>query len=49
MSDKVCPDCNGNGTVWISKEYVDPETPTEIEIHCDYCNGEGVVGMGYSD
>ena len=39
MSDKVCPDCNGNGTVWIKKEY------GEIEIECDYCDGEGVVGM----
>ena len=43
MSDKVCPDCNGHGTVWIQKEY------GEIEIQCEYCNGEGVVGMGYSD
>ncbi len=47
MSDKVCPDCNGHGTVWITKE--EYGEIGEIEIHCDYCNGEGVVGMGYSD
>ena len=37
LSDKVCPDCNGIGTTG------------DEESFCTYCDGEGVVGMGYSD
>ena len=37
MTDRVCPDCNGNGTTG------------EDEDFCDYCDGEGVVGMGVAN
>ncbi len=43
MTDKVCPDCNGHGTVYLTS------SEGEDEVPCDYCDGEGVVGMGYSD
>jgi len=34
---KVCPDCNGIGTTGEEDEF------------CDYCDGEGQVGEGYSN
>ena len=34
---RVCPDCNGFGTV------------TDEDLFCDYCDGTGQVGEGYSN
>lgn len=34
---KQCPDCNGFGYTGEDKD------------HCDYCDGEGLVGMNYAN
>ena len=36
----VCPECNGDGTVWLSNNY--SEYPG---IDCNYCNGKGKVAF----
>jgi len=43
---KVCPDCNGVGTV---TESMRTQKGDYSEVVCDYCNGEGQVGEGYSN
>jgi len=34
---RICPECNGFGVIG------------EDDNHCDYCDGEGQVGEGYSN
>jgi DnaJ-class molecular chaperone len=43
MTEKICPDCNGLG---IGQDY---DTDIDMSLVCDYCDGSGRVGMGYSN
>mgnify|MGYP006147754321 FL=1 len=40
MTEKICPDCNGHGG---------QDCDTDCWIVCDYCDGSGRGGMGYSN
>tara|TARA_R110000751_G_C13462907_1_gene445621 strand:+ start:374 stop:514 length:141 start_codon:yes stop_codon:yes gene_type:complete len=46
MNEKLCPDCNGCGSVTESRRI---DKGDYSEVPCEYCYGEGVVGMGYSN
>ena len=50
--NKECPMCEGTGVSRYTEDfYYSPaenrQVPVEVPVSCEFCNGEGVVSLGF--